>query len=51
MYLGADDPGVALGVEEVVQSGLVLIRGAPVVVDGVEVVHAHLVGLELDGLQ
>ena len=46
LYLRADDPSVALRVEQVVETGLVLVRGAPVVVDGVEVVHAHLVGLE-----
>ena len=45
MYLGTDDPGVALRVEEVVESGLVLVGGAPVVIDGIEIVHSHLVGL------
>ena len=49
--LGADDPSVALSVEEVVEAGLVLVRRAPVVVDGVEVVHAHLVGLDRDTFQ
>ena len=47
MYLGSNDPGVALRVEEVVESGLVLVGGAPVVVDGVEVIHAHFVGLKV----
>ena len=44
-YLGSDDPGVALRVEEVVESGLVLVGGAPVVIDGIEVVNPHFVGL------
>ena len=44
-YLGSDDPGVALRVEEVVKSGLVLVGRAPVVVDGVEIIHTHFVGL------
>ena len=44
-YLSADDPGVALCVEKVVEPGLVLVGGAAIVVDGVEVVHPHLVGL------
>ena len=46
--LGADDPSVALRVEKVVEARLVLVRRTPVVVDGVEVVHAHLVSLESD---
>ena len=45
MYLSTDDPSVALRVEEVVESGLVLVGGAPVVIDGIEVVNPHFVGL------